>query len=259
MFYSLVKRNSKRNRKENGLFFVSLIISIVAFYIILSLKEQDVIIFLKTMESDALHKLFMLIPALYIMSLFILFFLVYFAGKYQLDRRSRELGMYMMLGMKRSKLLLMLFAEELYNSVLSLVIGMPVAVFISEIISLVTAKVVGLGIISHHFSLSVSAVIWTIIGYFLIRFAALIILCVQFTSKEVTELLNESQTEKKRESNKTITIIELILGITLIVTAFYLAISGKSWVRLASMSLSLLIGIAGLFLFFHGISILFEM
>lgn len=259
MFYSLVKRNSKRNRKENGLFFVSLIISIVAFYIILSLKEQDVIIFLKTMESDALHKLFMLIPALYVMSLFILFFLVYFAGKYQLDRRSRELGMYMMLGMKRSKLLLMLFAEELYNSVLSLVIGLPVAVFISEIISLVTAKVVGLGIISHHFSLSVSAVIWTIIGYFLIRFAALIILCVQFTSKEVTELLNESQTEKKRESNKTITIIELILGITLIVTAFYLAISGKSWVRLASMSLSLLIGIAGLFLFFHGISILFEM
>ena len=37
MFYDLVNRNSKQNRKENGLFFVSLIMAIVAFYIILSL------------------------------------------------------------------------------------------------------------------------------------------------------------------------------------------------------------------------------
>ena len=120
MFYNLVKRNSKKNRNENALFFISLIISIVAFYIILSLQKQDVIIFLKTMESQALRKLFLLIPVLYGLSLFILFFLVYFAGKYQLERRSKELGMYLMLGMKRSKLLLMLFLEELWNSILSL-------------------------------------------------------------------------------------------------------------------------------------------
>ena len=120
MFYDLVKRNSKKNRNENALFFISLIISIVAFYIILSLQKQDVIIFLKTMESQALRKLFLLIPVLYGLSLFILFFLVYFAGKYQLERRSKELGMYLMLGMKRSKLLLMLFLEELWNSILSL-------------------------------------------------------------------------------------------------------------------------------------------
>ena len=82
MFYDLVNRNSKQNRKENGLFFVSLIMAIVAFYIILSLEKQDVIIFLKTMESEALDKLFLLIPALYGLSLFILFFLVYFAGNY---------------------------------------------------------------------------------------------------------------------------------------------------------------------------------
>ena len=174
MFYDLVNRNSKQNRKENGLFFVSLIMAIVAFYIILSLEKQDVIIFLKTMESEALDKLFLLIPALYGLSLFILFFLVYFAGKYQLDRRSKELGMYLILGMKRSKLLLMLFAEELWNSVLSLIIGIPIAMCISEIISLVTAKIVGLGIIGHKFSFSFSAVIGTVIGYFIIRFAALV-------------------------------------------------------------------------------------
>ena len=49
MFSDLILRNSRRSRKENGLFFGSLIISIVAFYIILSLSHQDVMLFLREM------------------------------------------------------------------------------------------------------------------------------------------------------------------------------------------------------------------
>ncbi|WP_346935932.1 ABC transporter permease [Clostridium sp.] len=258
MFYDLVKRNSKRNRKENGLFFVSLIISIVAFYIILSLEKQDIIIFLKTMESQALDKLFLLIPALYGLSLFILFFLVYFAGKYQLERRNKELGMYLMLGMKRSKLLLMLFAEELWNSVLSLLIGIPVAICISEIISLVTAKIVGLGIIGHNFSFSFSAVIGTIIGYFIIRFVALIILSGKFSRKEVTELLSEAQGEKRRKINKVIISIKLVLGVILLTVAFAIAIMGFSWENIKFMGITVILGLSGIFLLFQGIGVLFE-
>ncbi|HAK43082.1 MAG TPA: hypothetical protein DCM59_10775 [Clostridium sp.] len=258
MFYDLVNRNSKRNRKENGLFFVSLIISIVAFYIILSLEKQDVIIFLKTMESQALDRLFLLIPALYGLSLFILFFLVYFAGKYQLERRNKELGMYLMLGMKRSKLLLMLFAEELWNSVLSLLIGIPVAICISEIISLVTAKIVGLGIIGHNFSFSFSAVIGTIIGYFIIRFVALIILSGKFSRKEVTELFSESQGDKKRKTNKVIVSIKLVLGVILLTVTFAIAIMGLSWESIMLMGITVILGLSGTFLLFQGIGVLFE-
>ena len=45
MFFKLISRGSKRNRKENGLFFSSLLVSILAFYMILSLSHQDVMIF----------------------------------------------------------------------------------------------------------------------------------------------------------------------------------------------------------------------
>lgn len=65
MFFKLIRKNSKRNRKENGLFFSSLVISIVAFYIILSLSSQDVMVFLKKMESDAVDRLFQIIPAFF--------------------------------------------------------------------------------------------------------------------------------------------------------------------------------------------------
>ena len=45
MFSNLIFRNSRRSRKENGLFFSSLVISIIAFYMILSISTQDVMIF----------------------------------------------------------------------------------------------------------------------------------------------------------------------------------------------------------------------
>jgi len=94
MFFELVSRNSKRSRKENGLFFASLLISIVAFYNILALSKQDIMIFLAKLESDAVNKLLAMIPLFYGMTLFILFFLVYFASKFQLERRKHEFGIY---------------------------------------------------------------------------------------------------------------------------------------------------------------------
>ena len=84
MYFKLIRKNSKRSRKENGLFFSSLVISIVAFYIILSLSSQDVMVFLKKMESDAVDRLFQIIPAFFVMTLVILFFLIYYASKFQL-------------------------------------------------------------------------------------------------------------------------------------------------------------------------------
>ena len=62
MFFKLVSRNSRRNRKENGLFFASLLVTIVAFYIILALPRQDVMLFLAKMESNAVDRLLGMIP-----------------------------------------------------------------------------------------------------------------------------------------------------------------------------------------------------
>lgn len=175
MFFKQVRRNAAKNRKGNSLFFGSLVIALVAFYTLLSLGDQDVMRFLATVESDAVSKLMMLLPVVYVVSLFFVFFLVYFACKYQIDSRRRELGMYLMLGMKRSRMFSMLFCETLWSSVISLVIGIPVAFFITEGISLTTAKVVGLGIIGHHFSFSIDAILWTVCGFIFVQLLSMLL------------------------------------------------------------------------------------
>ena len=113
MFFKLAMRNSRRSRKENGLFFASLVVSIVAFYIILALSHQDVMIFLRSLESDAVNSLLQIAAVFYVFSLVMLFFLIYYASKYQLERRRHELGMYIMMGMRRSKLFALLIEEDL--------------------------------------------------------------------------------------------------------------------------------------------------
>ena len=54
MFFRQIRRSAAKNRKNNSLFFGTLVAAIVAFYTLLSLESQDVIRFLKTLESDAI-------------------------------------------------------------------------------------------------------------------------------------------------------------------------------------------------------------
>ena len=96
-----------------------------------------------------------------------------------------------MLGMRRSKLFGMLLAEDFLTSILAMLIGLPVAVVLSEIVSLVTAKLVGMGIIGHQFSLSWSAIEWTLAGFLAIKLTALLILSGRISRQEIGTLLSQ--------------------------------------------------------------------
>ena len=260
MFYSLIKRNSRANRKENSIYFVSMIIAIIAFYVILSLENMDVIRFIKDMESDAVHKLLSLVPALYVFSLCVIFFLVFFTTRYQMERRNHELGMYLMMGMKRSRLFFMLIAEDLVNTLLSLLIGIPMAVLFSEITSLAVARVVGIGILGHKFTISMTGILWTVGGLLLVKLVTLVILSGKTVQKEPQDLMKNSTVGREKQQ-KTVSFSCLIAGIMLLIAAYGVGIFARDFTL---MSLNLLLGLlicgtTGTFLFFQGLYPLFNL
>ena len=258
MFSELVKRNSRRSRRENGLFFASLLIAIIAFYIILSLSHQDVIVFLKTMESNAVNRLLTLVPALYVMTLCILFFLVYYANRFQLARRRHEFGVYLMLGMQRRTLFGMLLAEDLRSSVIALAIGLPAAVLISELISLVTARLVGLGIVGHQFTLSLSAIVWTAAGFLAIKLLASLILSGKIVREEIGALLTQAPEGTKKQRPAVVYAVALVLGAALLAGAYTFAIRGYAWSGLRYMAGTLALGVAGTLLLFYGLRVIID-
>lgn len=253
MFFKQVWRNAAKNRKGNGLFFGSLIIAIIAFYTLLSLEKQDVIQFLATIESDAVRKLLALLPIVYMLSLFFVFFLVYFACKYQTDNRRREFGMYLMLGMKRSRLFFMLFCETLWNSLVSLLIGLPAALFLTEGISLATAKLVGLGIIGHRFSFSMGAMVWTVCGFAAVQLVSMLIICVPFGRTEPAQFLRSDAARNQAEISKAKSTVFFAVGAILLLGAYALGVFGLKSLESAAVLALLIFGVSGTFFLYRGL------
>lgn len=253
MFFKQIRRNAAKNRKGNGLFFGSLVIAIVAFYTLLSLGEQDVMRYLATVESDAVGKLMMLLPVVYAVSLFFVFFLVYFACKYQTDSRKKEFGLYLMLGMKRSRLFFMLLLETLWSSVISLLIGLPVALFLTEGISLATAKIVGLGIIGHHFSLSPDAVLWTVCGFVLVQLLSMLFICMGLVKTETAEFFRSGNSKYQMPSSGVKSTLCFVVGTGLLITAYYLGMYRMHTLLMKVMLAVIVCGILGTFFLYRGL------
>lgn len=263
MFSELIKRNSKRNWKDNILYAVSMILAIVAFYIILSLDRQDVMVFLKEMERVAVNKLLALIPMVYVVSLFLLYFLIYFTDKYQMERRSHEFGTYLMLGMKKRNLFQMLFLEDLRNSGYALLIGIPCALLPSEIISLVTARAAGFGILRHQFTLSVPALICTVVGFLSIKLLARLVLCAKLWKKEVYDLLYEAKPERQKTFSPKKSCANLVSGLLFLVAAYgigcgILSPQLRIWTLFGMSGLLCFLGILGTFCLFRGLAYVFD-
>lgn len=256
MFFKLVFRNSVRSHKENALFMGSLIISIIAFYVVLSLDSQDVMRYLKTLEGDAIRKLFAMISVLYGFTLFIVFALIYFASKYQIERRSHEFGVYIMMGMKKTKLLLMLLLEDTGSSALALLIGLPVSVLITEVISLVTVKMVGIGFMGHQSTFSLSAALLTAAGFFLTKILAFLILSVKLARKEVGSLLSDAPDNVRKKDCPALSAVFLILGVVCLVFAYRQGLSGNAWATVTTLRDTVVLGLLGTILLFRGIRVL---
>lgn len=259
MFFNFVRRNSRKTRKENGVYFASLVVSIIAFYVILSLGEQDVMQYLQTIESQAVGKLMLLIPVLYGVSLVFVFFLVYFANRYQLKQRSHEFGLYMMMGMKQSKLFFMLMGEVAWNSLVALGIGLPMALFLTELINLLTSRLVGMGIVGHVFRISWTGMLLTVCGFFLVQLVAMLKLSYAMSRKEPLELLHENKEQSQATMAPKWGAVSLVSGAALLFgtiflgTAYALAVLYFREFDYRIFALILLVGLVGTFVLFRGL------
>lgn len=253
MFFNQIRHNAAKNRRDNGLLYGSLVVAIVAFYTLLSLGEQDVMRFLETIESDAIGKLLALIPIVYVVSLFFVFFLVYFAYRYQLENRQKEFGLYLMLGMKRSKLFAMLMSETIWNSLVSILIGFPIALFLTEIVSLITARVAGLGIIGHRFTFSITAIVGTIAGFFAVQIFAMLILSINFSRREPVELLSANSAEKQTATSPKFAWLSFVLGLLLLGYAYYTGVKSLRTLEFMTVLVVLITGALGTFMLYRGL------
>ena len=140
LFPRLALSNLMRNRRFYLPYLLALMGTAAAFYIIVALANaQD----LPVMTRYAYLSMFMGI-GVFVVALFAAIFLTY-TGGFLMKRRRRELGLYLVLGMGKPHLALMLGMEAVYTAVLGIGGGLLLGLLLQKLVTLLLYQIMGFG------------------------------------------------------------------------------------------------------------------
>lgn len=216
---TLVIRSMRKNIKHYYLYFFALIFSAGLYFSFVTLQHNGAIVKLthSSMKAEAGFKVGS------ILLLIIVFFFVFYANQLFLKRRSKEIGLYQMIGIPKSTISYMLTIENIILWVGATFIGILIGFFFSRFFALIFLKVIDT---KREVALdfSTDALLQTVLV-----FAVLLIVVLLQTMWVVhrTSLLDlfkaTSKAEQKMKKMNPFQILLGIIGIGLIIYGYYLS------------------------------------
>ena len=116
MYSKLAFRNVRRSVRDYTIYFLTLTFGVCVFYVFNSIESQQAMMSISSSDEQALQSLTMIMGYVSVFISIILGFLILYANKFLIKRRKKELGIYMTLGMDKSKMSWILMLETLLIS-----------------------------------------------------------------------------------------------------------------------------------------------
>lgn len=113
MYSKLAFRNVRRSVRDYTIYFLTLTFGVCVFYVFNSIESQQAMMSISSSDEQALQSLTMIMGYVSVFISIILGFLILYANKFLIKRRKKELGIYMTLGMDKSKMSWILMLETL--------------------------------------------------------------------------------------------------------------------------------------------------
>ena len=149
--------------------------------------------------------------------------LVAYANGYVMKNRSKELGLYSVLGMEKKHLLVMTLWELLFFYILTVGAGLGLGLLFDPLIFALLLKCMGLPVVIQS-TFQIGAVLNTLFGLALAF--ALILLLNSFRLLRYSSL-NLMQQKKAGEKKGRFLLVQTLLGLGLLGIAFYLALTAE--------------------------------
>ena len=196
VFRGLAAKNVRKSAKDYFIYFFTLMLSVALFYSFNSISTQ----FASLGLEDNLNYLAFassVLTAFSVLVCVIMGALVVYANRFLLRRRKKEMGIYASLGLERRDLNHILMRETLCIGVFSLGAGIGLGIFGAQILSLATAKLVGIPLGNYHFMISIKGIVLSILF-----FGILFLFVHWFNVKELKKmsLLDMLYADKKNET-----------------------------------------------------------
>lgn len=211
MLAKLAFGNLRKSIRDYAVYFVTLVLGVAVFYAFNTISDQAD--FLKPEYGDLIGMLGDILMGLTVFLALVLGFLMVYANNYLVRRRKQELGLYQVLGMRRSQVSGILTLETLMASLVSLGVGLLVGVLLSQVLVFVTAALFHEQVTAFQFRFSFEALGLTLLC-FGIMFVVMLLLNLRTLGK--VKLVDLMGAEHANESMK---VRSLPLSVALFVVA----------------------------------------
>ena len=182
----LIFRNVKKNLQDYLIYFLTLMLSVSIFYAFNSIENQPALQNLRSTKQLLADQTGIYISILSVMIAVVLAFLILYANRFLQKRRKKELGIYLLLGMKKRKVSGIFAGETLCVGGISLVCGLV----LSQGLSLLALRLFAVDIDKFQMVFSTDALRKTVCCFALIFLLASLFNVKAVSREKLADLLN---------------------------------------------------------------------
>lgn len=249
LYSKLARSNIIRNRDTYFPYIFSSVVTVSMFYMLLTIANR-------TKEADFLGDKVMtdvLTFGVIVIGLFSFLF-IFYTNSFLLKRRTKELGLYSVLGMEKRHISRVTAYEILYSSLFSIAIGIVVGIIFSKLMFAVLLNLLKLDT-SISLNISLHSIIATIMLFILIFFTVIFFNAIRIHKLNPIDLITGAKKGEREPKSKWLI---GILGIISLGSGYYLALTIENPVKAMLMFFIavILVAIGTYFLFTSG-SIIF--
>ena len=256
MLFKLSIKNMKKSFKDYAIYFLTLALGVAIFYMFNSLDSQQAMLKVSQSTRDLIELMISMLGMVSVFIAIVLGLLIVYANNFLINRRKREFGIYMILGMGRRQISKIILIETILVGIISLIVGIFIGVFASQFMSILVAKLFEADMNEFTFVFSKDACIKTCI-YFAVMYIAVMIFNTLNISKY--KLINLLTAARKNETvkirNPIVSIIIFIISACILGYAYYLVTGGIAELNTeGKVIVPILMGIIGTFGVFWSLS-----
>lgn len=256
MLFKLSLKNIKKSFKDYAIYFLTLVLGIAIFYMFNSLDSQQAMLEVSKSTKDIITLMINMLGLVSVFVAVILALLIVYANNFIVNRRKKEFGIYMTLGMGKRQISRIILLETIFIGIISLAVGILVGVLGSQFMSILVAKLFEADMSEFTFVFSKTACIKTCI-YFAIMYLVVIIFNAITISKY--KLINLLTANKKNETvkikNPIICIIVFLISIGILAYDYYKVTAGVNTLSTVDKLIPIILsGIVATILFFWSLS-----
>ena len=202
MYFKLALKNVKKSFKDYAIYFFTLIVGVSIFYMLNSLDSQTIMLELSDTKHSMLNTMNEILSYISVFVAFILAFLIVYASRFLMKRRKKEFGIYMLLGMKKTKISMIILTETLFVGIISLGVGLLVGIGLSQLMSVFVANMFEANMTKFAFTFSKSALLKTLLYFIIIYLGVMIFNVISVNKCKLIDLINANKkTEKIKVKN----------------------------------------------------------